>query len=87
MVEPGRGRQISIRLSHKSEGLQFYGGQTVKSSGKGTIKFSGRTVKTAEWTARTTVKTTEQAAKATQQASKASVKTAQKAAQVGGLRY
>ena len=56
-------------------------GQVVKSSGKGTIKVSGRTVKTAERTARTTVKTTEQTARAAQQAVKASAKAAQKSSQ------
>lgn len=74
----------TIKLADRSEKTiktTHQAGQTVKSSGKGTIKVSGRTVKTAERTARTTVKTTEQAAKAAQQAAKASAKTAQKAAQ------
>ena len=64
----------TIKTAHQA-------GQAIKSSGKGTIKVSGRTVKTAERTARTTFKTTEQIAKAAQQAAKASAKTAQKAAQ------
>lgn len=64
----------TIKTTHQA-------GRAMKSSGKGTIKVSGRTVKTAERTARTTVKTTQQSAKAAKQAAKASVKAAQKSAQ------
>lgn len=67
--------------SKKTIKTTYQAGQAVKSSGKGTIKVSGRTVKTAERTARTTVKTTEQTARAAQQAAKASAKAAQKSAQ------
>lgn len=61
--------RLGIRQTNRGEKtikITHQAGQAIKSSGKGTIKVSGRTVKTAERTARTTFKTTEQTAKATQ---------------------
>lgn len=55
-------------------------GQAIKSTGKGTVKTAGRSVKTAQETARTTVKTTEQAAKNAYRTARASRKTAEKTA-------
>ena len=55
-------------------------GAAVKSTGKGTVKTAGYSVKTAKQTARTTIKTTEQAAKKAYRTGKASRKTAEKSA-------
>lgn len=72
MVERG---ERNIKTTH-------WVGQTIKSTGKGTVKTAGRSVKTAGQAARTTVKTTEQAAKNAYRTAKASRKTAEKAAKV-----
>ena len=55
--------------------------QVVKNTGKGTIKTSGKAVKTAEQTARTSIKTSEQTANASVQAMHYSMKKAEKAVQ------
>ena len=55
--------------------------QVVKNTGKGTIKTSGKAVKTAEQTARTSIKTSEQTANAYVQAMHYSMKKAEKAVQ------
>lgn len=55
--------------------------QVVKNTGKGTIKTSGKAVKTAEQTARTSIKTSEQTANASVQAIHYSMKKAEKAVQ------
>lgn len=57
-----------------------YSGRAIKSARKGTVKGTGKSVKTAEQTARTTVKTRQQAAKTAQKTAKASTKMAEKAA-------
>lgn len=59
-------------------------GKTVKTTGKGSVKTAGHSVKTAEQTARTTVKTTEQAAKNAYRTAKASRKAAEKSAKAAG---
>ena len=55
--------------------------QVVKNTGKGTIKTSGKAVKTAEQTAKTSIKTSEQTANAYVQAMHYSMKKAEKAVQ------
>ena len=55
--------------------------QVVKNTGKGTIKTSGKAVKTAEQTARTSIKTSEQTANASVRAMHYSMKKAEKAVQ------
>ena len=55
--------------------------QVVKNTGKGTIKTSGKAVKTAEQTARTSIKTSEQTANASVRAMHYSMKKAEKAMQ------
>ena len=55
--------------------------QVVKNTGKGTIKTSGKAVKTAEQTAKTSIKTSEQTANAYVQAMHYSMKKAEKAMQ------
>ncbi len=67
-----RGKR-DIKTNHRAE-------QTIKCTGKGTVKTAGCSVKTTEQTARTTVKTTEQTAKNACRTAKASRKTAGKTA-------
>ena len=55
--------------------------QVVKNTGKGTIKTSGKSVKTAEQTAKTSIKTSEQTANASVRAMHYSMKKAEKAVQ------
>ena len=55
--------------------------QVVKNTGKGTIKTSGKAVKTAEQTAKTSIKTSEQTANASVRAMHYSMKKAEKAVQ------
>lgn len=81
VYQPKEQLSKTARQEAGRKAAQKQAGQTIKSSGKGTIKISGRTVKTAERTARTIVKTTEQTAKAAQQTARASAKAAQKSAQ------
>ena len=55
--------------------------QVVKNTGKGTIKTSGKSVKTAEQTAKTSIKTSEQTANVSVRAMHYSMKKAEKAVQ------
>ena len=66
-----------IKTTHRA-------GKAVKTTGKGSVKTAGRSIKTAEQTARTTVKTTEQAAKNAYRTAKASRKVAEKSARAAG---
>lgn len=53
--------------------------KTIKTVGKGSVKATGKTVKTAEHTAKTAIKTSKQAAKTAQKTAQASAKAAQAA--------
>ena len=75
-------KQTIKTLEHGEKTIKtnHYSGQAIKPARKGTVKGTGKSVKTAEQTARTTVKTSQQAAKTAQRAAKASAKMAEKAA-------
>lgn len=76
-------KQTIKTLEHgeKSIKTNHYSGQAIKPARKGTVKGTGKSVKTAEQTARTTVKTSQQAAKTAQRAAKMAEKAARAAKQ------
>lgn len=92
----GAGVQTNVsEFSQKPIKIREYGRKTIKSAqlsrkkvknaGKGTVKAYGKTVKTAEQSAKATVKTTEQAVRAAQATATTSVKMAQKSAKAARL--
>lgn len=71
----------TVQKADKAVKTRIVGNKTIKTTAKGTVKTTTKSVKTAEATAKTTVKTAQQSAKAAQKTAEASAKAAQKAAE------
>lgn len=70
----------TLEHSEKTIKTNHYSGRAIKPVGKGAVKGTGKSIKTAEQTAKTTVKTSQKAAKTAQKTARASAKMAEKAA-------